>query len=176
MLHELVHAIQHDGFGSTPSWLTESIADYVRLQCHLGPPHWRKPGEGRRDRGWEDAYDAGARFLAWVTGTDPDDPVPVPAGVAELPRAYPQPGEPTPTATTGMPPAPRPTKYPDMPAPLGSIVRGHPERRKRSPLPDFIRHLDARLEYERYDERWWVEMTGASLDILWTEYLDHYAE
>lgn len=70
VLHELVHTIQYDGqhlsHSTAPSWLTESIADYVRLQAHLGPPHWRKAGQGRELRGWEDGYDAGARFFAWL--------------------------------------------------------------------------------------------------------------
>lgn len=66
----MVHTIQHDGQGSAPGWLVESIADACRLYAGLAPPHWRKPGQGKKEKGWEDGYDAGARFLAWLVEDD----------------------------------------------------------------------------------------------------------
>jgi hypothetical protein len=41
-------------------------------------------------------------------------------------------------------------------------------------MPELIRLMDARLEYERWDDRWWEEMAGARLEVLWKEYLDYY--
>lgn len=42
LLHELVHALQWNGRKTCPGGLIEGIADWVRLKCHLHPPHWRR--------------------------------------------------------------------------------------------------------------------------------------
>lgn len=173
LLHELTHALQHDGYGSTPSWFTESIADWIRLGNGLGPKHWKRCGEGKRDKGWETGYDVGAWFFDYLVGdgtvggldwvpsnTGPPAPTKTRAnfdgGTAQ---------QPLPTAYTAPPPGHRPP----YPKPINTKPRPRP------PMPDLIRQMDARLEFERYDERWWVEMAGAPLQVLWTEYLDYYA-
>ncbi|KAL8407969.1 hypothetical protein RB594_006682 [Gaeumannomyces avenae] len=51
--HELVHAYQWDAKGTCPGGLIEGIADFVRLRCDLGPPHWRKELDGSWDRGYQ---------------------------------------------------------------------------------------------------------------------------
>ncbi|EIW71078.1 hypothetical protein M231_03523 [Tremella mesenterica] len=181
LLHELVHVIQHDGFGSTPTWLTESIADYVRLLTHLGPPHWRKPGQGKREKGWEDGYDAGARFLSFLTGQDPDDPypsellyLPPPPHQTFLASPIPPVAQPTSTSHTSVAP-PKTTQMPTISKEEITPVGGRASRRKRPPMPELVKLFDARLEWEKYHESWWEEMTGAPLEVLWSEYLDCYA-
>lgn len=179
VLHELVHTIQHDGAGTCPGWLIESIADHLRLLAHLDPPHWLKPGQGRRERGWEDAYDAGARFLAWLTGDEAEsggnsdqetetieDDGGVERGLASMtiarpaqPTRYPQPGESSVGSSESG--AKRPPQ-------------GRP-RPRRPPVPDLVRQMDERMGREKVEEGWWVEMAGATLEELWTEYLDFYA-
>lgn len=170
MLHEMVHTIQHDGYGSEPGWLIESIADLMRLQAYLGPPHWRVPGQGRDHKGWEEAYDSGARFLAWLTGWE--------EGSADFP-----PLEEGPSATTGSysgytggaPPA-QPTQYPSGPAPPPPQHGPPPpgSKPRRPPMPNLVRLMDFRLAHERWNDSWWEEMTGARLDVLWAEYLAYY--
>ncbi|KAL7422042.1 hypothetical protein Q5752_003815 [Cryptotrichosporon argae] len=177
LLHELVHTIQHDGAGSAPGWLIESIADHVRLLARLGPPHWRAPGQGRPDRGWEDAYDAGARFLEWLTAPQPPCP-PAPtsappslAGKQQAPAQPPTEESPfVPSHTGAQPPAQ--TVY--HPAPTGSAPRPVPGKQRSGPWPELVRAIDTRLREERWDDAWWAEMTGRSLDQLWQEYLVYY--
>lgn len=180
LLHELTHALQHDGYGSTPSWFTESIADWIRLKNGLGPRHWKKCGEGKRDKGYETGYDVGAWFFDYLVG----DGI---VGGLDWSPTQPQSLGPTPTPTTqtggyavgaggtAQQPlqtaytAPPPGHQPPYPKPSNTKPRPRP------PIPDLIRQMDARLEFERYNERWWVEMAGAPLDVLWQEYLDYYA-
>ncbi|WWD21747.1 hypothetical protein CI109_106234 [Kwoniella shandongensis] len=175
LLHELVHTIQHDGHGSTPGWLIESIADNVRLLAHLDPPHWRRSGAGNKEKGWEAAYDVGARFLVWLTGVEispsagqTQAAIPV-VDRSETPR-------PIPTSTTSTAPAAMATQYPlpsvNAPpqAPLPSPGKSRP-----GPYPDLVRLIDARLKYDRWSESWWEEMTGLSLEKLWEKYLEYYS-
>ncbi|KAF9486422.1 plant basic secretory protein [Pholiota conissans] len=61
LVHEVVHCYQYDGHGSCPGGLIEGMADYVRLQADLGPPHW-KPKGGK----WDMGYDGTAYFLNWI--------------------------------------------------------------------------------------------------------------
>jgi len=42
-------------------------------------------------------------------------------------------------------------------------------------VPDLVRQMDERMGREKVEEGWWVEMAGATLEELWTEYLDYYA-
>jgi len=42
LVHELVHALQYSGKDSCPGGLIEGIADWVRLQAGLAPPHWKE--------------------------------------------------------------------------------------------------------------------------------------
>ena len=46
LTHELVHCYQWDAHGTCPGGLIEGVADWVRLNCDLSPPHWRKETEG----------------------------------------------------------------------------------------------------------------------------------
>ena len=64
LTHELVHCYQWDGKGTCPGGLVEGIADWVRLRCHLGPPHWRRRTEG----GWDSGYERTAYFLEYLEG------------------------------------------------------------------------------------------------------------
>ncbi|WVQ80071.1 hypothetical protein IAT38_002172 [Cryptococcus sp. DSM 104549] len=181
LLHELVHTIQHDGGGSAPGWLIESVADYLRLQARLDPPHWRKAGAGRQEKGWEDGYDVGARFLGWLVG-DEDGRAGLESeeGERKGDEESTERGEvslPTPASDPGTAQAPLPTKYPDpLPpthtSPLAPHKKPHP---RPGPFPDLVRLIDARLQYERWDDEWWEEMTGDSLGQLWDKYLDYYA-
>lgn len=174
MLHEMVHTIQHDGFGSEPWWLIESMADFVRLQAHLGPPHWRVPGQGRTERGWEEGYDSGARFLAWLTGWEQNGATP---GSRDLGQAR---GDeafdhtaPTRTAFS----AAQPTQYPSGAPPPAPPQHSRPptgSRPRRPPNPDLVRMLDHRLAQEKWDDQWWEQMAGARLEVLWAEYLEYY--
>ncbi|KAI8925655.1 hypothetical protein BC831DRAFT_390398, partial [Entophlyctis helioformis] len=62
MLHEAVHVVQHNGFGSAPGWFVEGLADLVRLRGGLAPPHWTRQRGGR----WTDGYSRTAYFLDWL--------------------------------------------------------------------------------------------------------------
>ncbi|WVR04854.1 hypothetical protein IAU60_001866 [Kwoniella sp. DSM 27419] len=189
LLHELVHTIQHDGSGTTPGWLIESMADYVRLQAGLDPPHWRKAGQGRDDKGWEDGYDAGARFLDWIVGSDDGAPAGATTTTGIPTEAMSQlnidPYNPTPTATITQSGAnqPRPTQITEgmlHPKPDGgqgpmAAPRPRPPQRERpGPFPDFVKLVDARLKHERWSDHWWSEMTGYELEGLWRAYLDYH--
>jgi len=67
--HELVHCYQYDARGSCPGGLIEGVADWVRLQCQLAPPHWKR-GEGvgnGDDKGrWDAGYQRTAFFLEYL--------------------------------------------------------------------------------------------------------------
>ena len=45
--------IQYNGFGTCPSGLIEGIADWVRLNADLSPPHWKKEASGKWDAGYQ---------------------------------------------------------------------------------------------------------------------------
>ncbi|KAI4869384.1 BSP-domain-containing protein [Hypoxylon rubiginosum] len=51
--HELVHCYQWNGKGAAPGGLIEGVADWVRLQCDLAPPHWRREVAGKWDAGYQ---------------------------------------------------------------------------------------------------------------------------
>jgi len=53
LTHEMVHCYQYDAFGTSPGGLTEGIADWVRLNCDLSPPHWKKDASGSWDAGYQ---------------------------------------------------------------------------------------------------------------------------
>ncbi|KAI2607585.1 BSP-domain-containing protein [Hypoxylon fragiforme] len=61
--HELVHCYQHTGRGFAPSGLIEGVADWVRLQCELAPPHWN-PAEVPAK--WDAGYQHTAYFLQYL--------------------------------------------------------------------------------------------------------------
>jgi len=178
LLHELTHALQHDGFGSTPSWFTESIADWIRLRNGLGPRHWKKCGEAKREKGWETGYDVGAWFLDYLVGDG------VVGGIdwnrnSSRPHHIGNDSQPTSSSTSTQPQAPAPmaTQYTAPPANHTSpYPKARPTKpRPRPPIPDLVRMMDARLEHERWDENWWEQMAGAPLEVLWGEYLDYYS-
>lgn len=181
LLHELTHALQHDGYGSTPTWFTESIADWIRLRNGLGPKHWKRCGEGAREKGWETGYDVGAWFLDWLVGDGVVGGIAVRAegeGAEDRHKRVVGSGAgtgPTPSTTTSTA-QPLPTQY-TSPSPNHSspYPKPRPTRpRSRQPMPDLIRQMDSRLEFERWDEGWWLQMAGAELPVLWKEYLDCY--
>lgn len=58
--HVMTHVWQWKGNGEAPKWLTEGIADYVRLEAGYAPEGWVKPGGGDS---WTDGHDVAARFL-----------------------------------------------------------------------------------------------------------------
>ncbi|PPQ79896.1 hypothetical protein CVT25_002952 [Psilocybe cyanescens] len=62
LVHEVVHCYQYDARGSCPGGLVEGIADFVRLNESLAPPHWRRSAGGK----WDDGYDRTAFFLDWI--------------------------------------------------------------------------------------------------------------
>jgi hypothetical protein len=62
LVHEMVHAWQHSGFGSAPVGLTEGIADWVRLKAGYAPPHWKRHG----DCEWDAGYERTGYFLEWL--------------------------------------------------------------------------------------------------------------
>ena len=64
--HEMVHCFQHHAQGTAPSGLIEGVADYVRLQAGLAPPHWDRAKVGEK---WDAGYQVTAFFLEWLAGT-----------------------------------------------------------------------------------------------------------
>ncbi|KAI9816319.1 MAG: hypothetical protein M1826_001854 [Phylliscum demangeonii] len=62
LAHELVHCVQWTGRGTVPSGLTEGIADWVRLNCGLAPPHWTRTAHGD----WDAGYQHTAYFLDYL--------------------------------------------------------------------------------------------------------------
>ncbi|KAF4634946.1 hypothetical protein G7Y89_g3158 [Cudoniella acicularis] len=53
LTHEVVHCYQYNGFGTCPGGLIEGIADWVRLNANLSPPHWKKEYSGNWDAGYQ---------------------------------------------------------------------------------------------------------------------------
>ncbi|KAK1771347.1 hypothetical protein QBC33DRAFT_523392 [Phialemonium atrogriseum] len=64
LTHELVHCYQWNGLGTCPGGLVEGVADWVRLRCRLGPPHWRREAGA----GWDGGYQHTAYFLDYLEG------------------------------------------------------------------------------------------------------------
>ncbi|KAJ7146282.1 hypothetical protein C8R44DRAFT_757070 [Mycena epipterygia] len=64
LVHEVVHCYQHNANGTTPGGLIEGIADFVRLNADLAPPHWKRV-PGPHDT-WDAGYQTTAYFLAWL--------------------------------------------------------------------------------------------------------------
>jgi hypothetical protein len=186
VLHELTHAIQYDALSTSPVWLTESIADYLRLQAHLDPPHWRKAGVGRKEKGWEEGYDAGARFLAWLSGYGEDiasvrgdegglaseNGRPVTLAMGGSSEIVQQP-----TSTSTQAARPQESKYPTHEYdPSQTKPNPSPLTKPRTgPFLDIVPFLNAKMEYEEYSESWWMEITGKNLEGLWEEYLQYYS-
>lgn len=175
VLHELVHAVQYDGYGTTPTWLVESVADYVRLEAHLGPPHWRSPGQGKAERGWEEGYDAGARFLSWLVGPKRTGEDLVNEGLTALDIGNTA-NRSAPSITVPRPPLPQPTKYPDQPYSSAPALTPPADRRRPGPWPDLVKELNGSLEHQKYSDKWWEGHTGVEggLDGLWAAYLGFY--
>lgn len=53
LTHEMVHCYQYNAFGTCPGGLIEGIADWVRLNAKLSPPHWKKEASGSWDAGYQ---------------------------------------------------------------------------------------------------------------------------
>lgn len=53
LTHEMVHCYQYNAFGTCPGGLIEGIADWVRLNSNLSPPHWKKETSGKWDAGYQ---------------------------------------------------------------------------------------------------------------------------
>lgn len=53
LTHEMVHCYQYSAFGTCPGGLVEGIADWVRLNADLSPPHWKKDASGKWDAGYQ---------------------------------------------------------------------------------------------------------------------------
>ncbi|KAK4457545.1 peptidase of plants and bacteria-domain-containing protein [Cladorrhinum samala] len=62
LTHELVHCYQWNAKGTCPGGLIEGIADWVRLNCDLSPPHWKKEYKGD----WDQGYQHTAYFLQYL--------------------------------------------------------------------------------------------------------------
>ncbi|KAJ3085222.1 hypothetical protein HK102_000198 [Quaeritorhiza haematococci] len=60
--HEMVHVWQWNGRGKAPGGVIEGVADYVRLEAGLAPPHWKREKGGT----WDSGYSTTAYFLEWV--------------------------------------------------------------------------------------------------------------
>ncbi|KAH7031114.1 peptidase of plants and bacteria-domain-containing protein [Microdochium trichocladiopsis] len=70
--HELVHCYQYNAHGTCPGGLIEGVADWVRLECQLAPPHWKRgdgTGDGDSNGGrWDAGYQKTAFFLEYLAG------------------------------------------------------------------------------------------------------------
>lgn len=64
LTHELVHCFQYNAHGTCPGGLVEGIADWVRLNAGLSPPHWKKSAEGK----WDAGYQTTGYFLQYLEG------------------------------------------------------------------------------------------------------------
>lgn len=53
LTHEMVHCYQYNAYGTCPGGLIEGIADWVRLNAKLSPPHWKKEASGNWDAGYQ---------------------------------------------------------------------------------------------------------------------------
>jgi hypothetical protein len=62
LTHEMVHCYQYDAFQTCPGGLVEGIADWVRLNSNLSPPHWKKEATGN----WDAGYQHTAYFLEYL--------------------------------------------------------------------------------------------------------------
>ncbi|TPX15083.1 uncharacterized protein E0L32_004913 [Thyridium curvatum] len=62
LTHELVHCYQWNALGTCPGGLIEGIADWVRLNCGLSPPHWQKKAGDK----WDAGYQNTAYFLQYL--------------------------------------------------------------------------------------------------------------
>ncbi|KAK0629897.1 peptidase of plants and bacteria-domain-containing protein [Bombardia bombarda] len=62
LTHELVHCYQWNALGTCPGGLIEGIADWVRLNCDLSPPHWKRETTGD----WDGGYQHTAYFLEYL--------------------------------------------------------------------------------------------------------------
>jgi len=62
LTHEMVHCYQYNAFGTCPGGLIEGIADWVRLNSDLSPPHWRKEAGGK----WDAGYQHTGYFLEYI--------------------------------------------------------------------------------------------------------------
>lgn len=62
LTHEMVHCYQYNAFGTCPGGLIEGIADWVRLNSNLSPPHWKKEATGK----WDAGYQHTAYFLEYL--------------------------------------------------------------------------------------------------------------
>jgi hypothetical protein len=49
----LLDSYQYNAFGTCPGGLIEGIADWVRLNANLSPPHWKKEATGNWDAGYQ---------------------------------------------------------------------------------------------------------------------------
>lgn len=63
LTHEMVHCFQYNAKGTCPGGLIEGIADWVRLNSGLSPPHWKKEWT---DKKWDAGYQTTAYFLAYI--------------------------------------------------------------------------------------------------------------
>jgi hypothetical protein len=64
LTHELVHCHQWNAKDTCPGGIIEGVADWVRLNCALSPPHWKRSFEGAWDRGYEHT----AYFFQYLEG------------------------------------------------------------------------------------------------------------
>ncbi|KAI8990579.1 plant basic secretory protein [Trametes punicea] len=62
LTHEMVHCYQYNGLGKCPGGLIEGIADWVRLNAGLSPPHWKREAGDT----WDAGYQTTAYFLDWI--------------------------------------------------------------------------------------------------------------
>jgi hypothetical protein len=53
LTHEVVHCYQYNARGTCPGGLIEGIADWVRLNSNLSPPHWKRETSGKWDAGYQ---------------------------------------------------------------------------------------------------------------------------
>lgn len=53
LTHEMVHCYQYNAFGTCPGGLIEGIADWVRLNADLSPPHWKQEASEKWDAGYQ---------------------------------------------------------------------------------------------------------------------------
>ena len=65
LVHEMVHCWQWNAKGTAPVGLIEGIADFVRLEAGLSPPHWKKETGGQ----WDAGYQHTGYFLEWIEHT-----------------------------------------------------------------------------------------------------------
>ncbi|KAF8665518.1 hypothetical protein AX16_000532 [Volvariella volvacea WC 439] len=62
LVHEVVHCYQYNACGTCPGGLIEGIADFVRLNARLEPPHWTRTAGDK----WDVGYQTTAYFLDWL--------------------------------------------------------------------------------------------------------------